>query len=166
MFLFKILSFFFLTKLIICYKLSNHNVIYNIKNKFKMNYDYFIDKNLYIYFNDKNVLYINLHHDERYFLIKNKDNKNNNNDKNKDKNKDDDDDNNTDQDNDKDKEFIMNYLEGKINSYTIYKNNIFYNTDIENKYKNIIENELNKNSKKWININKIIFKEERYINRN
>lgn len=59
-------------------------------------------------------------------------------------------------------QYIKEKLEPNMKPIVIYSNNAFHKISFENKYKKIIENELNLCNKSWNNVNHVIKKETRY----
>jgi hypothetical protein len=110
-----------------------------------MGCDYYIDKNLHIYYyNNKLFSSINLEHERGYYWFSSL----------------------LDEDEEGyDKEltqYIKDALEPNMKPIVIYSNNTFHKLSFENKYKKIIDNELNLYNKTWNDINKIIKVENRY----
>ena len=60
------------------------------------------------------------------------------------------------------KKYIKECLTPKMKPILIYENNSFKNLNLENKYKDLIEREMNKYNVKWNDITKIIKNEYRY----
>ena len=108
-----------------------------------MGCDYYIVKDLVIYYNDKNISYINLSRERGYFYDINYDEDEEDYEK-------------------KYNESINEQLKPNMKPIIIYSDNNFTNEPLEKKYKNIIEDELNKYNKKWECIKKIMKKESRY----
>lgn len=115
------------------------------RDKLNMGCDYYIDKNLYIYDNN-NIIFasINLQHQRGYYWFYSL----------------------LDEDEDGyDKElakYIKETLEPNMEPILIYNNNSFNKLSFENKYKKMIEYELNSYNKTLNEVNKIIKIENRY----
>ena len=110
-----------------------------------MGCDYYIDKDLNIYYhNDESFSSINLQHEKGYYWFEST----------------------LDEDEDgyesERKEYIKKTLEPYMKPISIYSNNTFNKLQFENKYKKIIEDELNILNKTWNDINKVIKIESRY----
>jgi len=119
--------------------------LHDYKHKLNMGCDYYIDKDLYIYdYNDIMFSYINLEHERGYYWFASL----------------------LDVDEDGyDKElteYIKDVLEPNMKPILIYCNNTFNKLSFENKYKKIIEDDLNLHNKTWNDINKIMKIEYRY----
>jgi hypothetical protein len=117
----------------------------NYKNKLNMGCDYYIDKNLYIYdYNNIILSYINLEHERGYYWFYSL----------------------LDEDEDGyDKEltsYIKDTLEPSMKPIVIYSNNNFNKLSFQNKYKKLIENDLELVNKTLNDVNKIIKIEKRY----
>lgn len=108
-----------------------------------MGCDYYIDNNLYIYYNDNNNSFINLDRKSGYFNIIEEGYI--------------DDANEVTMD-----DYKKNILETKIIPILIYNNNTFHNLSFQKKYKNIIEQNIKDYGKEWKDIKEIVKKEERY----
>lgn len=106
-----------------------------------MGCDYYIRKDLVIYFND-NISYINLSHEIRYFHELNFDT--------------------DEEDYEKKYDDINEQLKPDMKPITIYIDNNFTNESLEKKYKNIIEDKLKRCNKTWQYIRKIMKEESRY----
>ena len=128
-----------------------NNKIYNTflsqryKHKINMGCDYYIDKDLYIYYyNDKIFSTINLEHERGYYWFM------------------------SILDEDEEgydtelSQYIKHKLEPSMKPITIYENTTFNKVSFENKYKKIIENELIIRNKTWVDVNKILKIENRY----
>lgn len=108
-----------------------------------MGCDYYIQKYLYIHYKDKSKDYISLSTDRGYFYFS------------------------SDLDEDdpdfeiKNNELIRLQLKPRMKPIIIYQDNEFLSNFLENKYKFIVEQKM-KNGKYWIDIEKIIKKENRY----
>lgn len=112
-------------------------------NKINSGCDYYIDKDLNIYDNnDKIFSYINLDRKKGYYQFVSVL---------------DEDENETELE-----EYIKNKLEPSMKTIIIYSNNSFHNLSFEDKYKRIIENELNLFNKTFNDVSKIIKEEIRY----
>jgi hypothetical protein len=108
-----------------------------------MGCDYYIDKNLVIYYiNDNRREYINLEHNQGYFYDINIDSDDEDYDK-------------------KEEESVKEQLMPSMKPILIYKNNTFSKPIFEEKYKNLILQNLPEN-KTWTDIQKIMKKESRY----
>jgi chromosomal replication initiation ATPase DnaA len=110
-----------------------------------MGCDYYIDKDLELYDYNNNILsHINLEHEKGYYWFVSI----------------------LDEDEDGyDEEYtlyIKEKLEPSMKPIVIYSNNSFNKLSFENKYKEIIENELKFLNKTWNHINNIIKVENRY----
>jgi len=137
--------FFFLINLcnsFIVNKNNNNMILSRYSNlKLNMGCDYYINKSLYIYdFNNKLLSNINLEHSIGYYSYF------------KDEDEEDYDYN----------EYKKKILKLNMKPIVIYINNTFSKSFFEEKYKKIIDYELNIKNKKWNDINKILKKEERY----
>jgi hypothetical protein len=122
---------------------NNNNMILSRYSNLKLNMgcDYYINKSLYIYdFNNKLLSNINLEHSIGYYSYF------------KDEDEEDYDYN----------EYKKKILKLNMKPIVIYINNTFSKSFFEEKYKKIIDYELNIKNKKWNDINKILKKEERY----
>jgi hypothetical protein len=110
-----------------------------------MSCDFYIDKDLHIYNNDNTILsYINLEHERGYYWFSTTLDEDEN------------------EYNTKLLELIEEQLKSNMKPIVIYSNNKFNKLSFENKYKKIIENELNIYNKSWNDIHKIIKIENRY----
>jgi hypothetical protein len=110
-----------------------------------MGCDYYIDKNLHIYdYNDREISFVNVHHERGYYWFTPS----------------------LDEDDDGyDNEFAeyqKRMLEVTMNPIVIYSDNAFNKLSFENKYKKIVECELNLCKKTWNDVSKIIKIENRY----
>lgn len=109
-----------------------------------MGCDYYIDKNLYIYYhNDNKYSVINLERQRGYFY------------------------NSFDEDDeDYEKKLakeIKDCLKPNMKPIVIYSNDSFHQPNFEYKYKELIENEVKKDfNKKWSDIKEVIKKESRF----
>jgi len=116
-------------------------------NKIFMGCDYYILQNLYIYYNDHSFHYINLHRDRGYYsqifddFIMNTISK--------------------DDSISKWKKIKNFHLEPRAVPFLIYNNNSFNNIYLSNKYKEIIDFQINNNNKTWDDIKEIVIIEER-----
>jgi len=115
------------------------------KSNLNMGCDYYIDKNLHIYdYNDKEISYINVDHEKGYYWFISL----------------------LDEDEDEyDVEFAQykeRQLKPIMRPITIYSNNSFNKISFENKYKQIIENDIKRFNKTLNDVNKIIKIENRY----
>lgn len=109
-----------------------------------MGYDYYISKYLYIkYKDDKNTSFIELEREGSYFYEPNIDEDDENYEKIMEEN-------------------IKEQLKSKMEPIIIYKNDKFSTVNLENKYKNLIENELKDKKKNLEDILKITKNEMRY----
>jgi len=118
---------------------------YYRKYKLDMSCDFYIDKDLHIYNNDNTILsYINLEHERGYYWFSTTLDEDEN------------------EYNTKLLELIEEQLKSNMKPIVIYSNNKFNKLSFENKYKKIIENELNIYNKSWNDIHKIIKIENRY----
>jgi hypothetical protein len=108
-----------------------------------MGCDYYIQKYLYIHYKDNSTDYITLSKDRGYFYFS------------------------SDLDEDdpdfeiKYKELVSLQLEPEMKPLIIYQDSEFLSNFLENKYKFIVEQKM-KNGKYWIDVEKIIKKENRY----
>ena len=122
-----------------------HNFIsHYYKNKLNMGCDYYVDKDLDMYDNDIIFSSINLEHKKGYYLfihLLDKDEEGYD---------------------EEFSEYIEEILEPNMKPIVIYSNNTFNKLSFENKYKKIIEDELNVFNKTWNDLSKIIKKEHRY----
>jgi hypothetical protein len=113
-------------------------------NIFIMGCDYYIEKDLVIYYNDNNYISsINLSSERGYFYDINYDEDEEDYEK-------------------KYNESINKQLKPSMTPIIIYIDNNFNNESLEKKYKKIIEDELKKDNKKWESIKKIMKEEHRY----
>lgn len=117
----------------------------NYKNKINMGCDYYIDKDLLIYdYNNVAFSYINLDRQKGYYWFVSI----------------------LDEDEEGYEEEYIKYKENKLEPYMkpliIYSNNTFVKVSFEDKYKKIIECELNIYKKTWDDVDKIIKVENRY----
>ena len=122
----------------------NPNFISRYRNKLNMGCDYYIDKDLHIYdYNNKEISYINVEHERGYWSISS-----------------------LDEDEDGYEEEIIQYknqyLEPSMNPIVIYSNNTFNKLSFENKYKKIIETEIEIFNKTLNDVYKIIKIENRH----
>ena len=109
-----------------------------------MGYDYYISKYLYIkYKNDKSTSYIQLESEGAYFYEPNIDEDDENYEKIMEEN-------------------IKEQLKSKMEPIIIYENNKFNTVNLENKYKNLIEDKLKNEGKNYEDIWKITKNEMRY----
>ena len=109
-----------------------------------MGCDYYVDKDLDMYDNDIIFSSINLEHKKGYYLfihLLDKDEEGYD---------------------EEFSEYIEEILEPNMKPIVIYSNNTFNKLSFENKYKKIIEDELNVFNKTWNDLSKIIKKEHRY----
>ena len=108
--------------------------------KLNMGCDYYIDKDLYIYdYKNQLISYINLEHIGQYYTYYD-----------------------LDDDDDDYEEYTKKLLKPFMKPIIIFTNNTFNKSSFEKKYRKLIDNELNINNKTWLDVNKIIKKEERY----
>ena len=115
------------------------------KHKLFMGCDYYIDKDLHVYdYNDRVISYIELEHEKGYYYFASSF---------------DEDDNRYDEEL---TQYIKCTLEPKMKPIMIYSNNTFNTLSFENKYKKMINYELDLLNKTWNDINKIIKIENRY----
>ena len=124
---------------------SFNSISLDSRHELNMGCDYYIDKYLHIYYyNDIIFSYINLKHEKGYYWFVSL----------------------LDEDEDGyEEEYIQykkNKLEPVMEPIVIYSNNTFNKLSFENKYKEIIQYELNLFNKTWNDINKIIKIENRY----
>jgi len=108
-----------------------------------MGCDYYINKNVYIYFQDNSRHYILLEQRRGYFYEIDKD----------------------EDEEDYEEEYeksIQKQLEPVMKPIILYKDHSFCNNAFETKYKNIIDYELSKMGKTWDHVIKIIKSESRY----
>lgn len=105
-----------------------------------MGCDYYIDKDIDIYFQDNTRHSINLEHNRGYFY----------------------DDEDEDEENYDYEKSIQKQLEPGMKPILLYKDHSFCNNAFEIKYKNLIDYELSKIGKTWIHVIKIIKAESRY----
>ena len=116
-----------------------------LRNKLNMGCDYYIDKDLHIYdYNDIEISYINVEHERGYYWFIST----------------------LDEDEDgydaEYAEYIKQKLEPIMKPIVIYSNNTFNKLSFENKYKQIIENEINIFNLTLNDVKKIIKVENRY----
>jgi len=109
-----------------------------------MGCDYYILKLLHIYYNDNEYLEVEIDRKRKYY------------DFNEDE-YDEDDENYEEKIND----YVKFTLTPKLFPIIIYINNRFKKNDFETKYKDVVENEINKYDKTWKEITKILKVEER-----
>jgi len=141
----QILNYFLFISFI---NLYNSFILFNNINyryELKMSCDYYIDKDLDIYdYNNKVFSSINLEHERGYYWFASL----------------------LDEDEDGyDREltqYIKNVLEPNMKPIIIYSNNTFNKLSYENKYKKIIEDNINLFNKTLNDVNKIIKIENRY----
>jgi hypothetical protein len=111
-----------------------------------MGYDYYIERNLHIYYNDNSHNYITLNKDRGYYSDENDDfiiiARNENSNKSK---------------WEKTREY---YLTPREVPFLIYSNNSFINIYVSNQYKTLLESEMI--NKTWNDIKEIVILEERY----
>lgn len=111
-----------------------------------MGCDYYIVKVLHIFYNDDEYFEVELERKRCYYHYEC--------------------DEDQDQDEEDYEEQLIEYekytLTPKMKPIIIYTNNTFNKLNFEIKYKTIIEDEINKKSKKWCEITKIIKVEKRY----
>ena len=124
--------------------LINKSFIPRYRNKLNMGCDYYIDKNLHIYdYNDREISYINVERERGYWSISS-----------------------LDEDEDGYAEEIIQYkkqhLEPSMTPIVIYSNNKFNKLSSENKYKKIIETEIEIFNKTLNDVYKIIKIENRH----
>jgi hypothetical protein len=110
-----------------------------------MGCDYYIDKNLHIYdYNDREISYINVDHERGYYWFIST----------------------LDEDEDGYYEELEQYkkqnLKPSMKPIVMYINNTFNKLSFENKYKKIIEDDINRFNKTLNDVKKIIKKENRY----
>lgn len=140
----QVLLFLYFFNLYNSFTLTNY-YIHKLHSKITMGCDYYIDKNLYIYYNDDKLFsYINLEHEKGYYYFFPV----------------------LDEDEDgyeeeREKE-IIRYLETQMQPIVIYSNNSFCKSSFENKYKKMIEREIQKYGKTMDAVKEIIKMEERY----
>ena len=107
-----------------------------------MGCDYYIYKDLNIYYNDNKYISISLERDRGYYNdIYDEDEEDYE---------------------EKMKKYIKECLTPVMKPIIIYIDNNFKNINFENKYKHLIENEINKYNIKWCEITKIIKEENRF----
>ena len=115
------------------------------RNQLNMGCDYYIDKDLQIYYyDDGEVSYINLEREKSYYwFISTLD---------------------EDEDgyDDEFAEYIKQTLEPSMKPIVIYSNNTFHKLSFENKYKQMIECDINRFNKTLNDVEKIIKVENRY----
>ena len=146
MYIFNYVLFGFFINLCNSFILIHNQIsfISRYRNKLNMGCDYYIDKDLHIYdYNDREISYINVEHERGYWSISS-----------------------LDEDEDGYDEEIIQYkkqhLEPSMNPIVIYSNNTFNKLSFENKYKKIIETDLEIFNKTLNDVYKIIKLENRY----
>jgi len=107
-----------------------------------MGCDYYITKNLRIYYNNNDYLNIELSSEKGYYYFQY-------------------DEDELDYEK-KENDYIEETLKPHMEPIIIYNNDKFNKPTFETKYKYIVENEINKYGKLWCEIAKIIKVEERY----
>jgi len=117
----------------------------NYKHKLNMGCDYYIDKDLHVYdYNDRIISYIELDHKESYYYFTSLFDM-------------------SEYGYDKElNQYIKYTLEPLMQPIIIYSNNTFNTLTLKNKYKKIINYELDLLNKTWDDVNKIIEIEHRY----
>jgi hypothetical protein len=122
----------------------NPNFISRYRNKVNMGCDYYIDKDLHIYdYNNKEISYINIERERGYWIISALD----------------EDEDGYDEQN---IQYKKQHLEPSMKPIVIYSNNTFNKLSFENKYKKIIETEIEIFNKTLNDVYKIIKIENRY----
>lgn len=142
----------------LCYSFRFTNYMNNkMNNRLNMGCDYYIEKNLYIYYNDNSMNCISLCRDRRYYYEIYDDTAWNITD-------DDTAWNITDDDSYKIRWEKLKKVHLKVKSLpiTIYSNNSFNKSSFSKKYKTIIEIEIQNCCKKWYDVTKIELGEKRY----
>lgn len=124
---------------------TKHSPMFLSRHKVNMGCDYYIDKDLYIYdYNDDIISYVNLEHEKGYYGFIS----------------------GLDEDEDGYHTTVAQYieitLEPSMKPIVIYSNNSFNKLSFENKYKKIIDDELNSLKKTWDDVTKILKIENRY----
>jgi hypothetical protein len=108
-----------------------------------MGCDYYIIKLLRIYYSNNEYLDLELHRERGYYNYS------------------------YDEDEDDYEEKVWQYkkyvLTPEMNPIVIYNNNSFHKIHFEDKYKSLVETEINKHNKSWSEIIKIMKIEERYL---
>lgn len=122
---------------------------YKPMNKLVMGYDYYVEKNLYIYYKDNSIQSLNVKKDKRYYYELDRDRELNI--------------SSTDSCNEireKLKKYHLEYVEPPV---LVYSNNSFTNAELSKRYKMILEYEMtNHDYKKWDDIKDVVLMEERY----
>jgi hypothetical protein len=140
--------FFFFIKFCSSFTLINKQIRPNfrvINYKLNMGCDYYIDKDLHIYdYNNIVFSHINVHHERGYYWFT--------------PSLDEDEDGYDDEFS----EYQKRMLEPMMKPIVIYSKNTFNKLSFEEKYKNIVECQLNLHNKTWDDVNKIIKIEHRY----
>ena len=145
MIFYTFLSFIFFINLYDSLKFINF-INRKLTNKVNMGCDYYIENNMYIYYNDNTCNYINLKRYREYYCEIYDD------DLNFDSKK-----------TDKLKKIKNYYLENRKNPSIIYTNNSFINISIMNSYKEMLDFEISNNDNKtWKDVKEIVILEERY----
>jgi len=126
-------------------QINSNFLLQHRKNKLNMSCDYYIDKDLHIYYNNDIIIsFVNLEHETGYYLFGSS----------------------LDEDEDEyETEFeryIEETLQPRMEPILIYSNNSFQKLSFENKYKKIIEGELEIFNKTLNDVYKIIKIENRY----
>ncbi len=125
-------------------QINSNFLLQHRKNKLNMSCDYYIDKDLHIYdYNNKEISYINIERERGYWIISALD----------------EDEDGYDEQN---IQYKKQYLQPSMKPIVIYSNNTFNKLSFENKYKKIIEGELEIFNKTLNDVYKIIKIENRY----
>jgi len=112
---------------------------------FKMSADYYVEKNLYVYYNnDRAYSIINLSRENGYLYNVY-------------------DENVTDYHKKMD-DYVKLKLKPDFEPIDIYSDSVFKNTLYERKYRNFIQSELNAEYKEWKDVDKVNKVEDRYLN--
>jgi hypothetical protein len=125
-------------------QINSNFLLQHRKNKLNMSCDYYIDKDLHIYdYNNKEISYINIERERGYWIISALD----------------EDEDGYDEQN---IQYKKQHLQPSMKPIVIYSNNTFNKLSFENKYKKIIEGDLEIFNKTLNDVYKIIKIENRY----
>ena len=139
------LLFVWCTNVCSSFRHSTHFIPRVYENTLNMGCDYYIDKDLHIYYNNDVIIsFVNLEHETGYYLF------------------------GSSLDEDEDgyetefARYIQKTLEPRMEPILIYGNNSFHKLSFENKYKTRIERELNALNKTFNDVSQIVKIETRY----